>query len=175
MSTPFRLSLCQRAGLCSTIVLVSSISVAAIASAQSPDQPVLNEQSVTVSQLSDVKPTDWAFTALQSLVERYACIAGNPDRAYKGDRAISRNEFSAGLNTCLDKISGLLSSGLASKVTSEDLAAMKKLQQEFTTEIGSLSSRVDSLEGKTYKLESQPFSPITKFNASVVIDFSSSK
>lgn len=32
-----------------------------------------NEQSqvTSVSQLSDVQPTDWAFQALQSLVERY--------------------------------------------------------------------------------------------------------
>lgn len=37
-------------------------------------KPSLNAQSVTsVSQLSDVKPTDCAFTALQSLVERYGC------------------------------------------------------------------------------------------------------
>ena len=39
-------------------------------------KPNLNAQGVTsVSQLSDVKPTDWAFTALQSLVERYGCTA----------------------------------------------------------------------------------------------------
>jgi hypothetical protein len=37
-------------------------------------------QVTSVSQLSDVRPTDWAFTALQSLVERYGCIAGYPDR-----------------------------------------------------------------------------------------------
>lgn len=33
----------------------------------------------SVSQLSDIQPTDWAFQALQSLVERYGCIAGYPD------------------------------------------------------------------------------------------------
>ena len=33
-------------------------------------------QVTSVSQLSDVQPTDWAFQALQSLVERYGCIAG---------------------------------------------------------------------------------------------------
>jgi hypothetical protein len=37
-------------------------------------------QVTSVSQLSDVKPTDWAFTALQSLVERYGCIAGYTER-----------------------------------------------------------------------------------------------
>ncbi|MGF1604362.1 MAG: porin, partial [Thermosynechococcaceae cyanobacterium] len=36
-------------------------------------------QVTSVSQLSDVRPTDWAFQALQSLVERYGCIAGYPD------------------------------------------------------------------------------------------------
>ncbi|MFO0543514.1 MAG: porin, partial [Pseudanabaena sp.] len=40
-------------------------------------RPSAVAQNVTsVSQLSDVRPTDWAFTALQSLVERYGCIAG---------------------------------------------------------------------------------------------------
>ncbi|EDZ91556.1 S-layer region-like protein [Limnospira maxima CS-328] len=36
------------------------------------------EQVTSVSQLSDVQPTDWAFQALQSLVERYGCIAVIP-------------------------------------------------------------------------------------------------
>ncbi|MFN6066120.1 MAG: iron uptake porin, partial [Pseudanabaena sp.] len=56
-------------------------------------------QNVTsVSQISDVRPTDWAFTALQSLVERYGCIAGFPDRTFRGKQATSRYEFAAGLN-----------------------------------------------------------------------------
>ncbi|MFN6065869.1 MAG: iron uptake porin, partial [Pseudanabaena sp.] len=71
-------------------------------------------QNVTsVSQLSDVKPTDWAFTALQSLVERYGCIAGYPDRSFRGKQATSRYEFAAGLNACLDKINEIISTGLA--------------------------------------------------------------
>jgi hypothetical protein len=57
-------------------------------------------QNVTsVSQLSDVRPTDWAFTALQSLVERYGCIAGYPDSTFRGKQATSRYEFAAGLNS----------------------------------------------------------------------------
>ena len=34
------------------------------------------EQVTSVTQLSDVKPTDWAYQALSSLVERYGCVAG---------------------------------------------------------------------------------------------------
>ena len=41
-----------------------------------PADPVAMDQVTSVSQLSDVQPTDWAFQALQSLVERYGCIAG---------------------------------------------------------------------------------------------------
>ena len=62
-------------------------------------------QVTSVSQLSDVRPTDWAFQALQSLVERYGCIAGYPDGSFRGNRAMTRYEFAAGLNACLDKVS----------------------------------------------------------------------
>jgi S-layer homology domain len=61
-------------------------------------EPAPLAQITTVSQLSDIKPTDWAFQALQSLVERYGCIAGYPDKTYRGNRALTRYEFAAGLN-----------------------------------------------------------------------------
>jgi hypothetical protein len=126
-------------------------------------------QNVTaVSQLSDVRPTDWAFTALQSLVERYGCIAGYPDRTYRGKKALSRYEFAAGLNACLDKINEIISAGLADKVSKEDLATLKKLQEEFAAELATLRGRVDALDTKVAKLEAQQFSTTTKLNATVI-------
>ncbi|GBO54660.1 hypothetical protein APA_2607 [Pseudanabaena sp. lw0831] len=120
-------------------------------------------QNVTsVSQLSDVKPTDWAFTALQSLVERYGCIAGYPDRTFRGKQATSRYEFAAGLNACLDKINEIISAGLADKVSKEDLATLQKLQEEFAAELATLRGRVDALDAKVEKLEAQQFSTTTK-------------
>jgi hypothetical protein len=65
-------------------------------------------QVTSVSQLTDVKPSDWAFQALQSLVERYGCIVGYPDRTYRGNRALTRYEFAAGLNSCMDKVKELI-------------------------------------------------------------------
>jgi hypothetical protein len=124
-------------------------------------------QVTSVSQLSDVKPTDWAFTALQSLVERYGCIAGYPDRTYRGQRAMTRYEFAAGLNACLDKINEIISAGLADKVSKEDLAAVQKLQEEFAAELATLRGRVDALEAKTDKLEAQQFSTTTKLSGLV--------
>ncbi|MGB5899009.1 MAG: iron uptake porin, partial [Geitlerinemataceae cyanobacterium] len=58
-------------------------------------KPQTQSQVTSVSQLSDVQPTDWAFQALQSLVERYGCIAGYPDGTYRGNRALTRYEFAA--------------------------------------------------------------------------------
>lgn len=65
-------------------------------------------QVTSVSQFSDVQPTDWAFQALQSLVERYGCIAGYPNGTYRGNRAMTRYEFAAGLNACLDRVNELI-------------------------------------------------------------------
>lgn len=71
----------------------------------------LQGQVNSVSQLSDIKPSDWAFQVLQSLVERYGCIAGYPDATYGGNRALSRYEFAAGLNACLDRVNELIAVG----------------------------------------------------------------
>ncbi|MFM9159341.1 MAG: iron uptake porin, partial [Dolichospermum sp.] len=62
------------------------------------NQQEVMSQVTSVSQLSDVQPNDWAFQALQSLVERYGCAAGYPNNTYRGNRALSRYEFAAGLN-----------------------------------------------------------------------------
>ncbi|MFN9166415.1 MAG: iron uptake porin, partial [Pseudanabaena sp.] len=127
-------------------------------------------QNVTsVSQLSDVKPTDWAFTALQSLVERYGCIAGYPDRTFRGKQATSRYEFAAGLNACLDKINEIISAGLADKVSKEDLATLQKLQEEFAAELATLRGRVDALDAKVAKLEAQQFSTTTKLSGEAIM------
>jgi hypothetical protein len=112
-------------------------------------------QVTSVSQLSDVQPTDWAFQALQSLVERYGCIAGYPDGTFRGNRAATRYELAAALNACLDQISDRFA-------TKEDLATVKALQEEFKTELATLKGRVDGLEARTKVLEAQQFSTTTK-------------
>lgn len=119
-------------------------------------------QVTSVSQLSDVRPTDWAFQALQSLVERYGCIAGYPDRTYRGNRALTRYEFAAGLNACLDRVNELIAASTADLVKKEDLATLQRLQEEFAAELATLRGRVDALEARTATLEKQQFSTTTK-------------
>ncbi|NEP74365.1 MAG: iron uptake porin [Okeania sp. SIO2G4] len=126
------------------------------------------DQVTSVSQLSDVQPTDWAFQALQSLVERYGCIAGYPDGTFKGNRAMTRYEFAAGLNSCLDRITELIAAATSNLVTREDLAILQRLQEEFAAELAALRGRVDSLEARTAELENNQFSTTTKLNGEVL-------
>lgn len=127
------------------------------------------DQVTSVSQLSDVQPTDWAFQALQSLVERYGCIAGYPDGTFRGNRALSRYEFAAGLNACLDRINELIAAGLADLASREDLVVIQRLQEEFAAELAQLRGRVDALEARTAELEANQFSTTTKLFGQAVI------
>ncbi len=126
------------------------------------------DQVTNVSQLSDVSPGDWAFEALRSLVERYGCIAGYPDGTYRGNRALTRYEFAAGLNACLQQIESLIA-GL-DFVTREDLETLQRLVQEFEAELATLGTRVDNLEGRVAFLEDNQFSTTTKLNGEVIFD-----
>ena len=40
------------------------------------NQYTSSEQVSSINQLSDVRPTDWAYQAHSNLVERYGCVAG---------------------------------------------------------------------------------------------------
>ncbi|MBW4579021.1 MAG: iron uptake porin [Tildeniella nuda ZEHNDER 1965/U140] len=124
-------------------------------------------QVTSVSQLSDVKPTDWAFQALQSLVERYGVIAGYPDKTYRGNRALTRYEFAAGLNAALDRVNELIASSTADLVRKEDLAALQRLQEQFASELATLRGRVNSLEARAATLQKQQFST-TKLQGEVI-------
>jgi len=125
-------------------------------------------QVTSVSQLSDVQPGDWAFQALQSLVERYGCIAGYPNGTFRGNRALSRYEFAAGLNACLDRVNELIATATADLTTKQDLATIQKLQEQFSTELVTLRGRVDTVEAKTAELEANQFSTTTKLQGQVV-------
>lgn len=129
-------------------------------------------QVTSVSQFSDVQPTDWAFQALQSLVERYGCIAGYPNRTFRGNRALTRFEFAAGLNACLDRVNELIATATADVITRQDLAALQRLQEEFSAELATLRGRVDALEARTSELEANQFSTTTTLSGEAIFNVS---
>ncbi|MFG6099270.1 porin [Leptolyngbyaceae cyanobacterium CCMR0082] len=127
-------------------------------------------QVTSVSELSDVLPSDWAYTALQRLVEEYGCLEGYPDRSYRGNRAMTRYEFAAGLNACLDVIVQLIDG-----VDETELDTIRRLQEEFAAELATIRGRVDTLEADVAELEANQFSTTTKLkgqlDAHLVVPF----
>ncbi|MEL6927182.1 MAG: iron uptake porin [Cyanobacteria bacterium J06600_6] len=123
-------------------------------------------QVTNVNQLRDVAPTDWAYEALRSLVDRYGCISGFPNQTYRGNQPLSRYEFAAGLNSCLNQIERLIAAGGAN-VEQPDLENVERLSQEFEAELASLGGRVDEIESRTAIVEDSQFSTTTKLKGEV--------
>lgn len=118
------------------------------------NQYASQEQVTSITQFSDVRPTDWAYQALSNLVDGYGCVAGYPDGTFRGGQSMTRYEAAALLNACLDRVT---------EVTDELL----KLQEEFKDELMVLRARVDVLETKTATLEATQFSTTTKLKGEV--------
>lgn len=95
-------------------------------------------QVTSVSQLSDVQPTEWSYQAITNLVERYGCVAGYPDRTFRPGEPATRAELAALTNACLDSISAFQ--------TAADAALAAALRSEFAAELGATNARVSALE-----------------------------
>ena len=126
-------------------------------------------QVTGVSELDDVQPDDWAFVAVQRLVEEYGCLEGYPDRTFRGNRAMTRYEFAAGLNACLDVVIQLIDD-------TPNYDAIRRLQEEFAAELSLVRSEVTKLETNVAELEANQFSTTTQLrgvvDAHLVIPFS---
>ncbi|NQV10790.1 MAG: iron uptake porin [Cyanobacteria bacterium] len=127
---------------------VDGINLEAINAYASSGSAKSRNQVTSITQFSDVQPTEWAYQALSNLVERYGCVAGYPDGTFRGKRPLSRWEAAALLNACLDRIT---------EVTDE----LRRLMKEFEVELSVLKGRVDGLEAKVGELEASQFSTTT--------------
>ena len=113
-----------------------------------------SEQVTSITQFSDVRPTDWAYQALSNLIERYGCVAGYPNGTFKGGQAMTRWEAAALLNACLDRVT---------EITDE----LRRLMKEFEKELAITKARVDGLEAKVGELQATQFSTTTKLKGQV--------
>ena len=166
------------------LVISSQLSVSAQSVSDTDDGELLNQintysqegktksrnQVTNVNQLRDVSPTDWAYEALRSLVDRYGCISGFPNQTYRGNQPLSRYEFAAGLNSCLNQIERLIASN--ESVNTEDIDTINRLSQEFEAELETIGGRVDELESRTAVLEDSQFSTTTKLEGEAVFGIS---
>lgn len=116
----------------------------------------------SVSLLSEVQPTDWAYQALLFLVERYKLNSSYIKIFHQGNRTLSRYEFAVLLNVVQDRMNQLSASRNTQWVDREDLIVLQKLQTDFARELASISSRIDNLESVAAQIGANQFSPTTK-------------
>jgi len=125
-----------------------------------------------VSQLSDIKITDWSFQALKALIERYGVVADIFDNTLQDNQSVTRYEFATLLNAAINRLNELIAKENADLVRKEDLATIQRLQSEFTPELATLQRQVDNLEVKTRQLAAQQFSTTAKLTGEVIVAIS---
>lgn len=114
--------------------------------AQSPQESTVPSQGVNVFQPSDLNPTNSTAQSPSSLIERYGCMLGYSDGTFRGDRPVSRYEFAATLNACLNQVNQLINANTGDRVTQKDLAAPKRQLETLGSELERLRMRVDRLD-----------------------------
>lgn len=125
------------------------------------------EQVRSVEELQDVQPSDWAYQALQSLVEKYGVIVGTPDRRFGGNRPLTRDEFAAALSGVMQRIEQLFNTGDYAELR-KDFATIKRLQASYGKNLTTVGDRIQALEAAVAKLEGQQFSTTTTLRGQAV-------
>ena len=116
-----------------------------------------------VKEFRDVEVTDWTYEALRSLRDRYGCISGFPDGTYRGEQSVSRAEFAAGLNACLNEIDNI-----TAKMPQADIDTVLRLMQEFQSELAILQAKTDGSQARVDDLEATQFSTTSKLRGEAI-------
>ena len=101
---------------------------------------------------SDIKPGDWAYQALQSLLKRPGCGSPLAREAFGRPQGIPRQHAAILLNRCLAQI----------PVSNEDLP---RLLQLLNNDLAILAGELPKFSAKLEGLDAQAFSTTTKFKA----------
>jgi len=109
------------------------------------DYSASSEEVKSISNFSDVYPTDWAYKALNNLRQRHGCTVASPSGS------MTRYEAAALLNKCL---------GNVAQVNAEEQA----LIDEFGAELAVIKGRIDGLEAEVSQFEAGLFSTTTKLS-----------
>ena len=107
----------------------------------------------TMKDIVDVAATDWAFQALQSLVERYGVVQVYADNTFRGDRATTRYETAHLINSALTELSRTVKAIASDSIRKDDFDKMSNHISASLFQLGTLNSRTDALEARVGTLE----------------------
>lgn len=118
------------------------VPLAATPSDASPSLQAQNESLVL--PFTDVPSDHWAYQALLNLAGGYGCVGGYPDGTFRGENAVTRYEFAAGMDACL----GALNDLLRQHSQRQSLDALRQTLDQDLQELRSLDRQLDEVQGE---------------------------
>ncbi|MCP6758627.1 MAG: S-layer homology domain-containing protein [Fischerella sp. CENA71] len=73
------------------------------------------------------------------------CLSGYPDGTYRGSQPVTRYEFAAGMNSCLNQVEELIPNR-ANLATKSDFDVLIKRQIELNRQVRELNQRVENIQ-----------------------------
>jgi Carbohydrate-selective porin, OprB family len=134
-----------------------------ITSAQPAETPLLAKSEALSPDATEVQPSDWQYTALQGLVNKYECDS----KAFSG-QAVSRDAFVDGLKSCLQKVEPVLAKN-ADQVPSEELDTLRRLTQEFRAELSNIDTRIEKVQQRAALAQTSQFSTTSKLKGEAIV------
>lgn len=117
-----------------------------------PSQPSSNTsasllaQVTSITQLQDVQPTDWAYQAVQSLVERYGIgELVYPDNTFRGNQGLTRGRFAIVLNQALERVIELNQIVYADSATKAEMQVFINSLDDLLVELWSVQDWLDEV------------------------------
>jgi Carbohydrate-selective porin, OprB family len=134
---------------------------------QAAEAPLVAKSEALRPDATEVQPSDWQYSALQGLANKYDCDS----KAFSG-QSIARDAFVDGLKSCLNKVEPLVAKG-TEQVSSEELDTLRRLTQEFRAELSNIDTRIEKVQQRTALAQTSQFSTTTKLKGEVVIGLNS--
>jgi hypothetical protein len=94
---------------------------------------------------TDVSPDHWAYQALLNLAGTYGCVSGYPDGTFRGEAAVTRYEFAAGLDACLEAALGLIEE---QNTQQQEIDALIESMEQSLEDLRQIDRDMEQLEGE---------------------------
>ena len=112
------------------------------------------EPVTSVAELTDVQPTDWAYQAVKTLIERYGLMNGS--KTFRGNQPLTRFEFARVISLVMEQVAPI--------ATEDEIKTIRKLQGLYEESLADVRSRITTFETTESRLTNQQFSTTTKFS-----------
>jgi hypothetical protein len=114
-----------------------------------PPATVVQANADAAAGFKDVPLNHWAYPALQQL-QADGIVLGYPDGTFKGKRPITRYELAAITARAIKHVQDLLANAkTAPTVSPDDIATLRKLIDDNTTQLAALQKNVADLQTQT--------------------------